>query len=73
MPIIQVNVAEGRTAEQRAAAMAAITDAVVRTLDVRPEQVRVLINEVNPENYSIAGQTFAMILARQSEAAERGE
>ena len=70
MPIIQVNVAEGRTVEQRAAAMAEITDAVVRTLDVRPEQVRILINEVSPENYSIAGQTFAAILANKSTASE---
>lgn len=73
MPIIQVNVAEGRTVEQRAAAMAAITDAVVRTLDVRPEQVRITINEVNPENYSIGGQTFANILAKQSETSERSK
>jgi len=73
MPIIQVNVAEGRTVEQRAAAMAEITDAVVRTLDVRPEQVRIIINEVNPENYSIGGQTFAVLLAKASATSERSE
>lgn len=71
MPIIHVNVAEGRTVEQRAAAMAAITDAVVRTLDVRPEQVRVHVNEVKPENYSIGGKTLAVLMSAASEAAER--
>lgn len=70
MPIIQLNVAEGRSVEQRAAAMAAITDAVVRTLDVRPDQVRIQINEVKPENYSIGGQTFAALLAKQSGTSE---
>ena len=64
MPIIQVNIAEGRTVEQKLAAYAAITDAVVRTLDVRPEQVRILINEVKDENYAIAGETMAMRAAR---------
>jgi 4-oxalocrotonate tautomerase len=72
MPIIQVNVAEGRTAEQKLAAMAAITDAVVRTLDVRPEQVRILINEVSDENFTIGGETMAMRAARQSAKSGQG-
>ena len=66
MPFIELNIAEGRTVEQKAAAMAAITDAVVRTLDVRLEQVRILINEVNPENFAIAGETMAARAARES-------
>lgn len=72
MPIIELNVAEGRTVEQKAAAVAAITDAVVRTLDVRPEQVRILINEVSLENYAIAGETMAMRAARESSTPEQG-
>ena len=72
MPIIQLNIAEGRTVEQKLAAYAAITDAVVRTLDVRPEQVRILINEVKDENFAIAGETMAMRAARQSAKREQG-
>jgi 4-oxalocrotonate tautomerase len=72
MPIIQLNIDEGRTDEQKAAAMAAITDAVVRTLGVRPEQVRILINEVSPRNFAIAGETMAMRVARESATRERG-
>jgi 4-oxalocrotonate tautomerase len=72
MPIIQLNLAKGRTVEQRAAAMAAITDAVVRTLDVRPEQVRIQINEVSPENFSIAGETWAKRAARESGTPGKG-
>ena len=72
MPIIELNVAEGRTVEQKAAAVAAITDAVVRTLDVRPEQVRILINEVSPENFAIAGETMAMRVARESATPDQG-
>jgi 4-oxalocrotonate tautomerase len=72
VPIIQLNVAEGRTAEQKLAVMAAITDAVVRTLDVRPEQVRILINEVKDENFAIAGETMAMRAARASATPKKG-
>jgi 4-oxalocrotonate tautomerase len=72
MPIIQVYIAEGRTVEQKVAAMGAITDVVVRTLDVRPEQVRILITEVNPENYAIAGEPMSRLVARASGTTERG-
>lgn len=72
MPFIQVDIAEGRTVEQKLAAFAAITDAVVRTLDVRPEQVRILINEVKDENFAIAGETMAMRAARGSAKSEQG-
>ena len=72
MPIIQVNVAEGRTVEQKLAAFAAITDAVVRTLDVQPEQVRILIIEVKDENFAIAGETMAMRAARASAKSGQG-
>lgn len=72
MPIIQLNLSEGRTAEDRAAAMAAITDAVVRTLGVRPEQVRVWVNEVSLENFAIAGETMAARAAAESSKLERG-
>jgi 4-oxalocrotonate tautomerase len=72
MPIIQLNIAPGRTFEQKAAAMAAITEAVVRTLDVRPEQVRILIIEVSPENFAIAGETMAKRAARESAKREQG-
>jgi len=72
MPIIQLNLAKGRTVEERAAAMAAITDAVVRTLDVRPEQVRIQINEVSPENFSIGGKTVFLQPATEPETSGRG-
>jgi 4-oxalocrotonate tautomerase len=52
--------------------MGAITDVVVRTLDVRPEQVRILITEVNPENYAIAGEPMSRLVARASGTTERG-
>ncbi len=72
MPIIQVNIAAGRTAQQKAAAFVEITDAVVRTLDVRPEQVRIIINEVNPEHFAIGGQTMAAHAAKASGKSGQG-
>ena len=59
MPIIEMHLMAGRTVEQKRAVAAAIAEAVTRTLGVRPEQVRVLINEIQPEHWAVGGKTLA--------------
>jgi 4-oxalocrotonate tautomerase len=60
MPIIQMNLVEGRSVAQKRAAVAAITEAVVRSLGVRPEQVRIMIKEMPSEHFAVGGETAAM-------------
>lgn len=55
MPIIQVNMLEGRSITQKRAMIAAITDAVVGSLGVSAESVRIMINEMHPEHFALAG------------------
>lgn len=58
MPIISVTIATGRSVEKRRKFIAALTTAAVESFDVRPEQVRVILNEVSLDNYAVAGVTF---------------
>ena len=57
MPIIEMHLLEGRTVEQKRRAVAAITRAVIESLEVKPDQVRILITEHGQENFSVAGRT----------------
>lgn len=66
MPIIQMNLMQGRSEEMKCNAIAAVTDALVRTLGVNRDQVRILINEIAPENFGVAGET-----AKQRQQATR--
>jgi 4-oxalocrotonate tautomerase len=59
MPIIEVNMLEGRSVTQKRAMVAAITDSVVATLGVKPDSVRVLIREMPAEHFAVAGVTKA--------------
>ncbi|EIT70972.1 MULTISPECIES: tautomerase family protein [Hydrocarboniphaga] len=59
MPIIEFHLLEGRTIEQKRRLCNAVTDTVVEVLGVRREQVRILIHNLPPENFSIAGVTAA--------------
>jgi 4-oxalocrotonate tautomerase len=55
MPIAIVHMMEGRDDEKKARAIAAITQAIVDTLDAKPESVRVILQEVPKTQWGIAG------------------
>jgi 4-oxalocrotonate tautomerase len=57
MPIIQVNMLEGRTVAQKRAMIAAVTDAMVESLGVPRESVRIIINEMLSEHFAVAGKS----------------
>ncbi len=55
MPIVQVNMMEGRSDEQKEAVIREITEALVRAVDAPRESVRVLINEMPKQHFGIGG------------------
>ncbi|WP_335377550.1 2-hydroxymuconate tautomerase family protein [Bacillus sp. JJ1122] len=55
MPIIQVQVLEGRSDEKIRELIAGITDSAVRTLEVKPEQVRVIVQPVPKKYWGVGG------------------
>jgi 4-oxalocrotonate tautomerase len=59
MPIVRIDMLAGRAPERKAELIRRVTDAVVASLDVRPEQVRVLINELPPENWAVGGRPMS--------------
>lgn len=55
MPIIQVHLFEGRTLDQKRKLVASMTDAVVKSLDIKPEDVRIILQDMARHDYAIAG------------------
>ena len=64
MPLVRIDLLEGRTPERKTDLIRRVTEAVITALDVRPEQVRVLLNEIPPEHWAIGGETVAERSAR---------
>jgi 4-oxalocrotonate tautomerase len=64
MPVIIVEMYTGRTAEQKAALAQKLTEGTMEVLEVRPDQVRVIIHEMPKENYAIGGKTVAELQGR---------
>jgi len=55
MPIVQVNLLEGRTIEAKRKYAAEITKLTCGCFDVPPEKVRVIFNDMKHENFAVAG------------------
>ena len=55
MPFIHVNMFEGRSTDQKRKMVAAMTEAVVKSLEIKPEAVRIIIHELPKQNFSTAG------------------
>lgn len=67
MPIIEMHMTEGRTAEQKSRVAAAVTAAVCSSLDCPAETVRVLITEHRQHEFYVGGMTKAQRDAKQLE------
>lgn len=59
MPIVQINLIEGRTAEQKKTLVGKVTGAVCESVDVKPEQVRIIISEMRRDHYAVGGVLFS--------------
>jgi 4-oxalocrotonate tautomerase len=57
MPIVRIELLQGRTPAKKDELIMRVTDAVVTTLGVNRNQVRVI--EVPPEHWAVGGQTKA--------------
>ncbi|WP_028938769.1 2-hydroxymuconate tautomerase [Pseudonocardia spinosispora] len=63
MPLVQITLATGRTAEQLDALGKAVTAAVGESIGAKPESVRVIITECEPEKWFIGGESMADLRA----------
>lgn len=59
MPTFNVQLFEGRSAEQKRAFVKAITEVTCQTLECGPESVDIVIQEVKRENWATAGKLWS--------------
>jgi len=55
MPLVQINMLEGRTPEQKKALLAAVTEAVHTSIGASLPSIRVWVQEFSPEDYMAEG------------------
>lgn len=73
MPIVRIEMLAGRPRAKKTELIRQVTEAVVHSLDVRPEQVRVLLYEVAPEHWAVGGRAMGGDAHAQTDAGEGSE
>jgi len=58
VPLIEVTIAEGRAAGQIRSMMHEVHNAVLRTVDTRPEHIRVIVREVPRAHWATGDLTL---------------
>ena len=68
MPYVNIRITPGATEAQKAELIAGATDLLVRVLNKNPATTFVIIDELETENWGVAGESVA---ARNRKAAAR--
>ena len=56
MPIVQIEMLEGRTQDQIRQTVKAVTDAIVNEAGANRDAVHVIVREMSKERYAVGGQ-----------------
>ncbi|WP_203362876.1 2-hydroxymuconate tautomerase [Bacillus sp. REN10] len=65
MPLIQVNMLQGRPPEKKEQLIEELTWKVAEILECPKENIRVMINEMPPEHWGIAGESVKKRRAKE--------
>lgn len=59
MPIAEIHIIEGRSAQKKEELIKRMTEVLCEVLEVQKPQVRIIIDEMKVENFGIAGESVA--------------
>lgn len=57
MPIVHIELLEGRTQEQKNAMVKDVTEAIVKNTGATKENVHIIISDMAKGNYAVGGET----------------
>jgi len=58
MPIVRIEIFEGRSVEKKRQLVRAVTTEVVKVLECGEASVNVIIDEINTENWAAGGELY---------------
>lgn len=72
MPYVNIKITrEGATAAQKAELMAGVTDLLVQVLNKNPATTFVVIDEVETDNWGVAGEPVTVLRQRERDRTSR--
>ncbi len=73
MPLVHIDLMEGRPPDRIERMIAEVSEAIARSLDAPIETVRIVINELKPHQYGVGGLAWPAVLEarRQQQTREQ--
>ncbi len=65
MPIVQINMVEGRPPEKVEAMITAVSEAIATSIGAPIDNVRVMVNEMQEHQYGVGGKPIAQVRAER--------
>ena len=70
MPLVHIDLMEGRTERQIAEMIRTVSEAIATALDAPIGTVRVIVNEMRPHQYGVGGKAWPAVVEERRLAAE---
>ena len=61
MPVVKIDMWEGRTKEQKERLIKSVSNAIANTLEIPKEHITVIINDVSKTNWGLKGEQASEI------------
>jgi 4-oxalocrotonate tautomerase len=71
MPLVHIDMMKGRPPEKVEAMITAVSEAIAGSLDADIATVRVVVNEMEPHQYGIAGKPWSQVAEERRRVAEQ--
>jgi 4-oxalocrotonate tautomerase len=72
MPLVHIDLVQGRPVEKIEKMIAAVSEAISTSLDAPIGSVRIIVNEMQPHQYGVGGKPWN-IVAEERRRAQEGE
>lgn len=70
MPLVYINLMEGREPERIEGMISAVSQAIAESLDADINTVRVMVNEMEEHQYGVGGKPMRLVRAERAAAAQ---
>ncbi len=62
MPIVHIDMVEGRPPDRIERMIAGVSEAIAHSLDAPIETVRIIVNEMKPHQYGVGGKSWPLVV-----------
>lgn len=73
MPLVHIDLLEGRSQEKIAAMIGAVSAAIASSLETNIDSVRIVVNEMEPHRYGVGGKPWPVVAQERRRAKEAGQ